>query len=84
MGLGFHLASKMMEWREKRRKGSARSFLQGASDEETWPAAGVALPGWQTARNSDGACLREKEREAQASASAGGEGKSWVRGQRME
>jgi len=25
----------MMEWREKRRKGSARSFLQGASDEET-------------------------------------------------
>jgi len=73
-----------MEWREKRRKGSARSFLQGASDEETWPAAGAALLGWQTARNSDGACLREKEREARASASAGRERKSWVEGQRME
>ena len=62
MGLVFHLASKTMEWREKRRKGSARSFLQGASDEETWPAAGMALSGWQTARNNDGACLRERER----------------------
>ena len=84
MGLGFHLASKTMEWREKRRKGSARSFLQGASDEETWPAVGAALPGWQAARNGDGACLREKERGARASASAGREGKSWVGGQRME
>ena len=62
MGLGFHLASKTMEWREKRRNGSARSFLQGASDEKTWPATGAALPGWQTARNGDGTCLREKER----------------------
>jgi len=72
----------MMEWREKRRKGSARSFLQGASDEETWPAAGAALPGWQAARNGDGACLREKERGARASARR--EGKSWVEGQIME
>ena len=84
MGLGFHLTSKTMEWREKRREGSAKSFLQGASDEETWPAAGAALPGWQTARNGDGACLREKERGAWASASVGREGKSWVGGQRMK
>ena len=84
MGLGFHLAFKMMEWREKRRRGLAKSFLQGASDEETWPAVGAALPGWQTARNGDGVCLREKKRVAQASASAGREGKSWVGGQRME
>ena len=84
MGLRFHLASKMMEWREKRRKGSARSFLQGASDEETWPAVGAALPRWQTTGNGDGACLREKERGARASASAGREGESWVGGQRMK
>ena len=76
MGLGFHLASKPMEWREKRRKGSVRSFLQGASDEKTWPAIGAALPGGQTARNGDGACLREKKRGARASASVGREGKS--------
>ena len=80
MGLGFHLASKTMEWREKRRKGSARSFLQGASDKKTQLAAGAALLGWQTARNGDGACLRE--RDARASASAGREGESWVEGQR--
>ena len=84
MGLGFHLASKMMEWREKERKGSARSFLQGASDEKTRPAAGAALSGWQTSRNGDGACLREKERDARASASARREGESWVGGQRMK
>ena len=73
-----------MEWREKRRKGSARSFLQGASDENIWPTVGAALPGWQTARNGDGACLREKERGARALALAGSEGKSWVEGQRMK
>jgi len=67
-----------VEWREKRRKGSAKSFLQGAGDEKTWPAAGAALPGWQAARNSGGMCLREKKRGAWASTSAGREGKSWV------
>ena len=76
MGLGFQLAFKTMEWMEKRRKGSARSFLQGASDEETWSAAGATLLGWQTTRNGDGACLRERE----ARASARREGKSWVGG----
>ena len=35
---------------------------RGASDGETWPATGVALSGWKTARNGDVACLREKER----------------------
>ena len=34
----------------------------GASDGRTRPAIGAALPGWQTARNGDGTCLREKER----------------------
>ena len=80
--MGFHLASKTMEWREKRRKGSARSFLQGASNEETGPATGAALPGWQVARNGGGACLRERKRGARASASAEREGESWVGGQR--
>ena len=84
MGLEFHLASKMVEWREKRRKGLARCFLQGASDEETRPAAGVALPEWQPAGNGDGVCLREKERGARASTSARREGESWVEGQRMK
>ena len=84
MGLGFHLASKTMEWREKRRKGSARSFLQGASDKETRPAVGAALSEWQPVGNDDGACLREKEIGAWASAVAGREGESWVRGLGMK
>ena len=65
-------------------KGLGQKLPAGASDEETWPAVGAALPGWQTARNDDGACLREKERDARASTLAGREGKSWVGGQRME
>ena len=32
------------------------------SNEETRPAAGAALPGWQVARNGDVACLREEGR----------------------
>ena len=48
----------------------------GTSDEETRLAIGAALPGWQSARNGDGACLGEKKRGARASVSAGREGKS--------
>ena len=62
-----------MEWREKRRKGSARSFLQGASEEKSRPAVEAALLGWQAARNGGGTCLREKKR---ARVSARREGKS--------
>ena len=52
------------------------------SDEETWPATGVALPEWQVARNGGGACSRERKGGARTSTSAGREGESWVRGQR--
>ena len=33
------------------------------SEEESRPAAGAALPGWQSAKNGDGVCLRERGRE---------------------
>ena len=52
------------------------------SEEESRSAAGVALSGWQSAKNIGGACLRERKREARASASTGEEGESWVGGQR--
>ena len=45
MGLGFHLASKPLEWREKRRNGSAKSLLQ-------WPAKNG--PGWLQERHYRG------------------------------
>ena len=69
-----------MEGEEK--KGLSQELPAGTSDEKTWPAVGVALPGWQAARNGGGTCLREKKRGARASASAGREGESWVGGQR--
>ena len=65
-----------VEGEEKKRLGQEPPVV--TSEEGSWPATGAALPGWQTARNGDDACLREKEREARASASAGREGKSWV------
>ena len=52
----------------------------GASDEVTRPAAGAALPGWQSTRNGGVTCLGEKKREARVSPAAGREGKSWVGG----
>ena len=71
-----------VEGEEKKRLGQEPPAV--TSDEETWPAVGAALSGWQVARNGGGACLRERKGGARASASAGREGKSWVRGQRME
>ena len=71
-----------MEGEEKKRLGQELPTV--TSEEESRPAAGAALPGWQTVRNDDDACLREKERDARVSASARREGKSWVGGQRME
>ena len=61
-----------VEGEEKKQLGQEPPAV--TSDEETWPAAGVALSGWQIARNGDGACLREKEREARATVSARREG----------
>ena len=55
-------------------KGLSQELPAGANDEVTQPAVGAALPGWQVARNGDGACLREKEREARATVSARREG----------
>ena len=49
-----------VEGEEKKQLGQESPAV--TSDEETWPAAGTALPGWQTARNEDGACLREREK----------------------
>ena len=69
-----------MEGEEKKRLGQEPPAV--TSDEETWPAAGAALPGWQVARNGGDACLRETKGGARASASAGREGESWVGGQR--
>ena len=57
-------------------KGLGQELPAGTSDEETRPAAGVELPGWQATRNDDDTCLREKKRGARTSASAGREGKS--------
>ena len=57
-------------------KGLGQELLAGTSDEETRPAGGAALPGWQAARNGGGTCLREKKRGARVSASVGREGKS--------
>ena len=69
-----------MEGEEKKWLGQEPPAV--ASDEETWPAAGAALSGWQVARNGDGTCLRERKGGARTSTSAGREGESWVRGQR--
>ena len=68
-----------MEGEEKKRLGQEPPTV--TSEEESRPAAGAALPGWQVAKNGGGACLRERKREARASASAG-RGESWVGGQR--
>ena len=58
-GLGFHLASKSLEWREKRRNGSARSLLQ-------WPAMKRLgrLQGWhcRSGRSQETAAVRARER----------------------
>ena len=67
-----------VEGEEKKQLGQESPAV--TSDEESWPAAGAALSGWQVARNGGGACLRERKREARVSASAGREGESWVRG----
>ena len=67
-----------MEGEEKKRLSQEPPAV--TSDEETWPAAGAALLGWQAVRNGDDTCLREKKRGARASASAGREGESWVGG----
>ena len=69
-----------MEGEEKKWLGQEPPAV--TSDEETWPAAGAALPRWQVVRNGGDACLRERKEEARASASAGREGESWVGGQR--
>ena len=69
-----------MEGEEKKRLGHKPPTV--TSDEETWPTAGAALPGWQFARNGGDTCLRERKREARVSVSAGREGESWVGGQR--
>jgi len=61
-----------VEGEEKKRLGQEPPAV--TSEEESRPAAGVTLPGWQVARNGDGACLREKEREARATVSARREG----------
>ena len=69
-----------MEGEEKKWLGQEPPAV--TSEEESRPAAGAALPGWQVARNGGGTCLRERKRGARASASAGREGESWVGGQR--
>ena len=63
-----------VEGEEKKRLGQEPPAV--TSEEESRPNAGAALPGWQSARNGDGACLGEKKRGARASVSAGREGKS--------
>ena len=69
-----------MKGEEKKRLGQEPPAV--TSKEESRPAVGAALPGWQSTKNGGGACLRERKREARASASAGEEGESWVGGQR--
>ena len=69
-----------MEGEEKKWLGQEPPAV--TSEEESRPAVGAALPGWQSAKNGGGTCLRERKREAQASALAGREGESWVGGQR--
>ena len=69
-----------MEGEEKKRLGQEPPAV--TSEEESRPAAGAALPGWQVAKNGGGACLRERKRGARASASAGRKGESCVGGQR--
>ena len=71
-----------VEGEEEKRLG--QEFPAVTSDEETRSAAGAALPGWQSTRNGDNACLGEKKREARVSPAAGREGKSWVGGQRKK
>ena len=63
-----------MEGEEKKWLGQEPPAV--TSNEETRPAAGAALPGWQSTRNGGVTCLGEKKREARASASAVREGKS--------
>ena len=50
-----------MEGEEKKRLGQEPPTV--TSEEESRPAAGAALPGWQVAKNGRGACLREGKRE---------------------
>ena len=63
-----------MEGEEKKRLSQEPPVV--TSEEESRPATGAALPGWQSARNGGGTCLGEKKRGARESASAGREGKS--------
>jgi len=49
-----------VEGEEEKRLGQELPAV--TSDEETRPAAGAALPGWQSAGNGDSTCLREKKR----------------------
>ena len=69
-----------VEGEEKKRLGQEPPAV--TSDEETWPAVGAALPGWQVTRNGGDTCLRERKGGARMSASARREGESWVEGQR--
>ena len=54
-----------VEGDEKKRLGQEPPIV--TSEEESQPAAGATLPGWQVARNGDGACLRERGREEHGS-----------------
>ena len=59
-----------VEGEEKKRLGQEPPVV--TSEEETRPAAGAALPGWQSTKNGGGACLRERKRGT-------GVGVSWER-----
>ena len=63
-----------VEGEEEKRLGQEPPAV--TNDEEIWPAAGAALPGWQVARNGGDTCFRERKRGARVSALTGREGES--------